>query len=219
MANILAIDDEPSILEIIKIGMEKDGHFVTTLGNSEEISKKNLKFYDIILLDIMMPKKDGYSVLEDIRNITDSPIIFLTANSRENSITRGLELGADDYLTKPFRISELRARINAHLRRERREHNVVINIDNFRFDLEKKEMYFQNDLMSLTRGEYEICEYLAKNQQCVFSKDQIYDAVFGYEAEGDSMSIATHVKNIRQKFINPEECPIKTKWGLGYLWR
>ncbi|MGL5899484.1 MAG: response regulator transcription factor [Lactobacillaceae bacterium] len=219
MANILVIDDEPSILEIIKIGMEKDGHYVTALDNSEEISNKILKFYDIILLDIMMPKKDGYSVLEDIRGITDCPIIFLTANSGENSVMRGLELGADDYLTKPFRISELRARINAHIRREKREHCVIMNIDNFRFDLEKKEVYFKNELMIFTKGEYEICEYLAKNRQRIFTKEQIYDAVFGYEAEGDSKSIATHVKNIRQKFDEPEECPIKTKWGIGYLWR
>ncbi|GAB2022477.1 response regulator transcription factor [Pseudolactococcus yaeyamensis] len=219
MANILVIDDEVSILEIIKIGIEKDGHLVTILDNPEKLPEKKLNFYDIILLDIMMPKKDGYQVLQEIRKMTDNPIIFLTANSTEDSITYGLGLGADDYLTKPFRIAELRARINAHLRRETREHHVTLNLGAFRFDLDKKELYFQDDLLALTKGEYEICEYLGKNKQRIFSREQIYDAVFGYDAEGDSQSIATHIKNIRQKFVNPEDCPIKTKWGVGYLWQ
>lgn len=218
MANILVIDDESTILEIIKIGLEKDGHTVTILNERDQLSEKNLKFYDIILLDIMMPKKDGYAVLQDFRKLTDSPIIFLTAKSREDDITYGLGLGADDYLTKPFRIPELRARINAHLRRENREHHVSLNLEAFRFDLAKKELYFNDELLLLTKGEYEICEYLGKNKQHIFSKEQIYEAVFGYDAEGDSKSILTHVKNIRQKFANPANCPIKTKWGVGYLW-
>ena len=133
MANILAIDDEASILEIIKIGVEKDGHLVTVIDDPEKLLEKNLHFYDLILLDVMMPKKDGYHVLQEIRKMTDNPIIFLTALATETSITYGLGLGADDYLTKPFRITELRARINAHLRRENREHHITLNIGAFRF--------------------------------------------------------------------------------------
>ncbi len=219
MANILAIDDEASILEIIKIGVEKDGHLVTVIDDPEKLLEKNLHFYDLILLDVMMPKKDGYHVLQEIRKMTDNPIIFLTALATETSITYGLGLGADDYLTKPFRITELRARINAHLRRENREHHITLNIGAFRFDLAQKVFYFHDQLVILTKGEYEICEYLGQNKQCIYSREQIYEAVFGYDAGGDSQSIATHIKNIRQKFANPDDCPIKTKWGVGYLWQ
>lgn len=218
MANVLVIDDEPSILEIIQIGLEKDGHFVTVVKEPEFLLEKNIKFYDIILLDIMMPKKDGYRVLQELRQITDSPIIFLTAISTEEAIAHGLGLGADDYLTKPFRISELRARIKAHLRRENREHHITMNIGEFRFDLALKKLYFYEDLLALTKGEYDICEYLAKHKRQIFSRDQLYEAVFGYDAQGDSQSISTHIKNIRQKFVETEKCPIKTKWGVGYLW-
>ena len=129
----------------------------------------------------------------------DNPIIFLTALATETSITYGLGLGADDYLTKPFRITELRARINAHLRRENREHHITLNIGAFRFDLAQKVLYFHDQLVILTKGEYEICEYLGQNKQCIYSREQIYEAVFGYDAGGDSQSIATHIKNIRQK--------------------
>ncbi len=218
MANILVIDDGEDILSIIKIGLEKDGHSVTILTNPTHITIKKINFYDVILLDIMMPKVNGYDALKELRNMTDSPIIFLTAKTAEEDILYGLSLGADDYLTKPFRISELRARVNAHIRRESREHLVTLNLGDFRFNLSQKKLYFKEKVVNLTKGEYEICEFLARNRGRIYARDQIYESVFGYEAEGDSQSISTHIKNIRSKFDNPEDSPIYTRWGVGYVW-
>ena len=121
MGSILVVDDEVPILELIKNGLQKDGHMVTVCSSAGQISLETLNRYDMILLDVMMPEMDGFSFCEKIRGLVDCPILFLTAKTMENDITYGLGIGADDYLTKPFRISELRARVNAHLRREKRE--------------------------------------------------------------------------------------------------
>ena len=130
MANILAIDDEIPILELIKNGLQKDGHTVSTYPSVSQIPLEYLNRYDLIMLDIMMPDTDGLTFCKKIRSLVDCPILFLTAKTLENDITFGLGIGADDYLTKPFRIAELRARVNAHLRRETREKHstIVLNI-------------------------------------------------------------------------------------------
>ncbi|EIF2122598.1 response regulator transcription factor [Listeria monocytogenes] len=218
MANILVIDDGEDILSIVKLGLEKDGHAVTILTTPTNLITQKISFYDVILLDIMMPKVNGYEALKEFRSMTDSPIIFLTAKTAEEDILYGLSLGADDYLTKPFRISELRARVNAHIRRESREHFVTLNLGDFRFNLSQKKLYFKEKVVNLTKGEYEICEFLARNRGRIYARDQIYESVFGYDAEGDSQSISTHIKNIRSKFDNPEDSPIYTRWGVGYVW-
>lgn len=119
MAMILAVDDELPILELIRNGLQKDGHLVTGYASAEQVPLDKLNRYDLIILDIMMPGTDGFAFCEKIRGLVDCPILFLTAKTMENDITFGLGLGADDYLTKPFRIAELRARVNAHLRREK----------------------------------------------------------------------------------------------------
>ena len=124
MAAILMIDDERAILELVKNGLQKDGHFVTAYTSAAQVPLDKLNRYDLIILDIMMPDVDGFSYCDKIRSLVDCPILFLTAKTMEHDITFGLGLGADDYLTKPFRIAELRARVNAHLRRERRERPV-----------------------------------------------------------------------------------------------
>ncbi len=219
LANILVIDDEQDILSIIKIGLEKDNHTIKILTDPTQFDIKNIKFYDIILLDIMMPVFNGYEILKTYRKLTDSPIIFLTAKTMESDILYGLSLGADDYLTKPFRISELRARIHAHLRREQREHTATLNLGTFRFNLSQKILYYREFPIDLTKSEYEICEFLARNHGQVFTKDQIYEAIFGYDVKGDSQSISTHVKNIRSKFNHSEKIPLDTHWGIGYLWK
>ena len=126
MAAILMIDDEQAILELVKNGLRKDGHFVTTYTSAAQVPIDKLNRYDLIILDIMMPDVDGFSYCDKIRSLVDCPILFLTAKTMEHDITFGLGLGADDYLTKPFRIAELRARVNAHLRRERRERHTAL---------------------------------------------------------------------------------------------
>lgn len=133
----------------------------------------------------------------------------------EHDITFGLALGADDYLTKPFRIVELRARVNAHLRRERRERHTALTFDRIKIDLSAKELRVDNTPVALTKSEYLICEYLARNKGQVFSKEQIYEAVFSLEGDSDNSTISTHIKNIRSKLNKLDIQPIATVWGLG----
>ena len=135
MANILAIDDDAAILQMIGAILRKDGHTVTLLSDPVKLDNTKLGFYDLILLDVMMPSIDGFSLCEKIRKLVDCPILFLTAKTGENSLVEGLSLGADDYICKPFGVMELRARIGAHLRREHREHVVRLSFGRVCFNL------------------------------------------------------------------------------------
>ena len=218
MANILAVDDEEMILRLIKNGLEKDGHVVTVCSSARQVSKDTLHYYDLIILDIMMPDMDGFSFCQEIRELTECPILFLTAKTMESDITFGLGIGADDYLTKPFRIPELRARVNAHLRREQRERHTTLSFEHIKIDLSAKEIQVNGQPVPLTKSEYLICEHLARNKGQVFSKEQIYEAVFSLDGESDNSTISTHVKNIRAKFGKMDIQPISTVWGIGYKW-
>ena len=218
MATILMVDDERPILELVKNGLQKDGHFITAYTSAAQVSLDKLNRYDLIILDIMMPDMDGFSYCKRIRSLVDCPILFLTAKTMENDITFGLGLGADDYLTKPFRIAELRARVNAHLRREHRERHNALTFDRIKIDLSAKELWVEDALIPLTKSEYLICEYLARNKGQVFSKEQIYEAVFGLDGDSDNATISTHIKNIRAKLSKLDIQPIATVWGIGYKW-
>ena len=218
MSNILVIDDEEMILQLIKNGLQKDGHTVSVYSSAMQVSLDTLSHYDLIILDVMMPDIDGFSYCKKIRDLIDCPLLFLTAKIMENDITYGLGLGADDYLTKPFRIAELRARVNAHLRRENRERHNTLNFDRIKIDLSEKEIRIDNQTVVFTKSEYLICEYLARNKGQVFSKEQIYEAVFGFDGESDNSTISTHIKNIRAKFAKVNIQPILTVWGIGYKW-
>ena len=218
MSNILVIDDEEMILQLIKNGLQKDGHTVSVYSSAMQVSLDTLSHYDLIILDVMMPDIDGFSYCKKIRDLIDCPLLFLTAKIMENDITYGLGLGADDYLTKPFRIAELRARVNAHLRRENRERHNTLNFDRIKIDLQEKEIRIDNQTVVFTKSEYLICEYLARNKGQVFSKEQIYEAVFGFDGESDNSTISTHIKNIRAKFAKVNIQPILTVWGIGYKW-
>lgn len=218
MSNILVIDDEEMILQLIKNGLQKDGHTVSVYSSAMQVSLDTLSHYDLIILDVMMPDIDGFSCCKKIRDLIDCPLLFLTAKIMENDITYGLGLGADDYLTKPFRIAELRARVNAHLRRENRERHNTLNFDRIKIDLSEKEIRIDNQTVVFTKSEYLICEYLARNKGQVFSKEQIYEAVFGFDGESDNSTISTHIKNIRAKFAKVNIQPILTVWGIGYKW-
>ena len=180
MEKILVADDETAILHIIKAGLEKDGHIVSIFANVEQVNSEKLVYYDLLLLDVMMPGTDGFTFCQQVRDLVHCPILFLTAKTQEQDIVYGLALGADDYITKPFRIAELRARVNAHLRRENREKHSVFRVGAIRFDISAKILKINENQIVLTKGEYSICEYLARNKGQVFSKDQIYEAVFGW---------------------------------------
>lgn len=219
MARLLVIDDEKAILDLVKNGLEKDGHIVTVCESVADVTINALKNYDLILLDIMMPDVDGFMFCKKIRGIVDCPILFLTAKVMETDIIYGLGIGADDYITKPFRIGELRARVTAHLRRERREHHNTLGFEQeIKFDLSSKELFMKGKNVDLTKSEYEICEYLARNRGQVFTREQIYEAVFGFDGNSDNSTIATHIKNIRSKLAGYGVTPINTVWGVGYRW-
>ena len=218
MAKILAVDDEPDILELIKNSLKKDGHAVTCASDADTVAPDSLNGYDIILLDVMMPGTDGFDFCRKIRETVDCPLLFLTAKTMEEDIINGFGLGADDYITKPFSTGELRARVNAHIRREHRERHSVISASGVKFDLSAKEASINGNALPFTKSEYNICEFLVKNRGQVFSKEQVYEAVYGYEGESDPSTIATHVKNIRAKLAAYGLSPISTSWGIGYKW-
>lgn len=166
----------------------------------------------------MMPGEDGFETCRRIRGLADCPIVFLTAKTEEADILTGLGIGGDDYLTKPFRLGELRARIAAHLRREQRIPQNRVRRAGLDFDLGERAVYRQGNLVRLTKGEYGICEYLALHAGQTFSKEQIYEAVFGWEGTSDESAVTEHVKNIRAKLKKEGVSPIETVWGIGYRW-
>ncbi|MCI5959626.1 MAG: response regulator transcription factor [Lachnospiraceae bacterium] len=218
MAQILAVDDDKAILDMVENILNKDGHQITKISDPEKIDVEKLQLYDLILLDVMMPGMDGFLLCSKIRKLVDCPILFLTAKTEENSLVNGLALGADDYIHKPFGVMELRARVLAHLRREHREHSVRMALGRSCFNLSLKQMFVDEQEIVLTKAEYQICEFLAKNRGQVFSKEQILEQVFGFDSESNDSTIITHIKNIRTKLSDYDYMPIKTVWGIGYRW-
>lgn len=218
MAQILVVDDDKAILDMVENILNKDGHQITKVSDPEKIDVEKLQLYDLILLDVMMPGMDGFLLCSKIRKMVDCPILFLTAKTEENSLVNGLALGADDYIHKPFGVMELRARVLAHLRREHREHSVRMALGRSCFNLSLKQMFVDEQEIALTKAEYQICEFLAKNRGQVFSKEQILEQVFGFDSESNDSTIITHIKNIRTKLSDYDYMPIKTVWGIGYRW-
>lgn len=172
MAMILAVDDELPILELIKNGLQKDGHMVIGYSSAEQVPLDKLSRYDLIILDVMMPGTDGFSFCEKIRGLVDCPILFLTAKTMENDITFGLGLGADDYLTKPFRIAELRARVNAHLRREQRERHSCLTFDRIKIDLGAKKVIVDGSTILLQKANISFVNILHEIKDKFFQENR-----------------------------------------------
>lgn len=223
MANILAVDDERDLCALIKTTLERDGHLVQTRTCAADVTEPLCRWADCILLDIMMPGEDGFALCRRIRADTDAPILFLTARTDEPSVLTGLGLGADDYLTKPFRLAELRARVAAHLRRSSRTPSHTLERSGVRFDLAAKSAAVSGQTLPFTKSEYAICEYLALHAGQTFSKEQIYEAVFGYDGSADDTAVTQHIKNIRAKLraagLPNADSILKTVWGVGYVWQ
>lgn len=219
MIRILAVDDDREILMLMKRALEREGYEVDTVEDPNTLQTESLERYQLILLDVMMPGTDGFTLCHRIRELVDCPILFVTAKTEEKDLMYGLGIGGDDYIVKPFGIGELRARVAAHLRRENREKRHVMRMGDLAFSLQAKQLFYKEQEISLTKSEYAICEYLALNRGCVFSKEQIYEHVFGYDGEADSSAITEHVKNIRAKLQKYGETPIETVWGIGYRWK
>lgn len=219
MAYIIAIDDEQAILDIIQKSLRKEGYQVDTFTSPSQVNVYDLQKADLLLLDVMMPDEDGFSFCAKVRSKIDCPILFLTAKSQESDLIHGLGLGADDYIYKPFTIGALRARVAAHLRREGRKGSHYIKYNNLLFDLDAKSATVDNNTIPFTKSEYSICLYLLEHTGQVFSKEQIYEAVFGFDGVGDDSAITEHIKNIRAKIRPYGLEPIDTVWGLGYKWK
>lgn len=218
MANILVVDDDADLRALLQSALERDGHRVTALEGGAQADEKHVRWADCMILDVMMPGEDGFAVCRRIRETASCPILFLTAKSGEADVLTGLGVGGDDYLLKPFRIAELRARVAAHLRREQRtpQHRVLRGA--FAFDLNAHTVSCDGQALRLTRGEVEISTHLALHAGQTFTKEQIYEAVFGCDGTSDSAAIAEHIKNIRAKLRQAGHSPITTVWGVGYRW-
>ena len=212
MTEILAIDDDREILAVIKKALLREGYQVTALEDPLQLEEDKLGRYQLILLDVMMPGIDGFDLCRRIREKVDCPILFLTAKTEEKDVMTGLGAGGDDYITKPFGIGELRARVAAHIRRENREKTHTICIGEVRFSMQERKIYVQEHELVFTKAEYTICEFLALNHGQVFSKERILEHVFGFDGDSNSSAITEHVKNIRAKFqkfgINPIEASV-----------
>ena len=217
--HILVVDDDRGILELVRRSLEYEEYQVDTIENSKAVLEQKLEWYQMIILDVMMPGMDGFSLCRELRDRVDCPILFLTAKSEESDLMKGLGAGGDDYITKPFGIGELRARVAAHLRREKRERKHFLEAGEVRFQIQAKKMFYQETEIPMTKSEYAICEYLAVNSGQVFSKGRIYEAVYGYDGESDVSTITEHVKNIRAKCKKYGLEPIETVWGIGYRWK
>lgn len=219
MAHIIVVDDTEDICSLLKMALEKDCHKVTIARSASDLSVPLCQSADLILLDIMLPHEDGFSICGRIRSHTDCPILFLTAKNGNDDVLNGLSIGGDDYITKPFNLTQLRARIAAHLRREQRIPVRRMLRGAFSFDLAGKMLFFGNEQVPLTKSEYVICETLARHAGFVYSREQLLEAVFGCGSDSDTAAITEHVKNLRSKLAVFDAAPIETVWGIGYRWK
>ena len=218
---ILIIDDEEMILTMLKKCLEVENFLVYTAGNAKKALELMSVAPDIILLDINMPKMDGLELCQFVREHISCPIIFLTARVSEQDVIQGLSVGGDDYITKPFRVDELLARILAHLRREERKNNA----DNLKFDEEliidynSRMVFLGKRQLDFSNKEFEIIRLLSQNAGMVFDRETIYERLWGYDGEGDSIVVKEHIRKIRNKLANyTEKNYIETVWGVGYRW-
>lgn len=222
---ILVIDDEKAIADIIKFNLKKEGYDVITANDGEEgITKVFTENPDLILLDIMMPKVDGYEVCKKVREKISTPIIMLTARAEEVDKVLGLELGADDYVTKPFGIRELIARVKANLRKydaisqKFQISNNIISFGKLVIDLNRYEVRKEENVIDLTFREFELLKFLAQQKTQVFSREILLEKVWGYEYFGDVRAVDVTIRRLREKIEDDPSKPsyILTKRGVGY---
>lgn len=224
MKKILVVDDEKSIVKGIKFSLEQDDMKVEVAYDGEtalELAKAN--HYDMILLDIMLPGFSGLEVCQMIREFSDVPIIMLTAKGDDMDKILGLEYGADDYITKPFNILEVKARIKAIFRRNNRnvpehENQKVIETKGLKIDVDSRRVYIDDKEVNLTAKEFELVYLLVSNPNKVYSREQLLKTIWGPSYPGDARTVDVHVRRLREKIEATPADPkyIHTKWGVGY---
>ena len=230
MNKALVVDDEKLIVKGIKFSLEQDGYEVdVAYDGSEALKMAKEKEYDIVLLDVMLPEMDGMEVCQAIREFSEMPIIMLTAKGTDMDKILGLEYGADDYITKPFNILEVKARIKAIIRRNSKKAKAaqknerIIEISDLKLDLDSRRVFEKDKELNLTAKEFDILELLTQNPDKVYSREKLLNIVWGnklHEA-GDVRTVDVHVRRLREKIEpNPSEPKyIHTKWGVGYYFK
>src|SRR5699024_5686068 len=219
MAHILAVDDDADLRAVIAEALGRDGPVVRLLPAGAEVTGAHCRWADLIQLDLRMPGENGAVTCRRIRALTDAPILFLTALNAEADVLEALRSGGDDYLTKPFRIGELRARVAAHLRRQQR--TPAHRVERGGVVLEQAAGTAGTDRgpVPLAKGDYAICEAPALPAGQTFGQGQRYTEAFGYERAADASAVTEHIKIIRAKFRAAGCEPVETVWGVGYRWK
>ena len=222
MSKLLLLEDDLSLIDGLTYSLNKAGYEVDvarTVGEAlERLSKPDC--FALLLLDVTLPDGTGFSVCEQVREKGSTvPIIFLTARVAEEDAVAGYGLGADDYVRKPFGAAELRAKVAAHLRRERRPRSHALSFGEVRIDLGARGLAVGGEAVPLTPTEYAICEYLARHPGQVMSRAQIREAVLGWESDADDAAISMQVSRARRKLSEAGADPIATVWGMGYKWQ
>ena len=221
---VLVVDDEKLIVKGVRFSLEQDGMEVDCAYDGEEaLEKIKNNTYDIVLLDIMLPKMDGFEVCQQVREFSDVPILMLTAKGDDMDKILGLEYGADDYITKPFNILEVKARIKAITRRtskavaKKKEEN-IIKASDMTLDTDSKRLHIENKEINLTSKEFDVLELLVKNPDKVYSREKLLNLVWGSQYPGDVRTVDVHIRRLREKIeANPSEPKyVHTKWGVGY---
>ena len=225
---VLVVDDEKLIVKGIRFSLEQDNMNVTCAYDGEEALElvKNNEF-DVILLDVMLPKLTGFEVCQQIREFSDVPIIMLTAKGDDMDKILGLEYGAEDYITKPFNILELKARIKAIMRRskntkaEKEEEAKVAVFEELKVDCDSRRVFINEEEVNLTAKEFDLLELLMFNPNKVYSRESLLNTVWGYDYPGDVRTVDVHIRRLREKIeANPSEPRyIHTKWGVGYFFQ
>ena len=222
---ILVVDDEKLLVKGIKFNLENEGYTVDACYDGETaVEMARAGGYDLIILDLMMPRKDGLEACQEIRSFSTVPIIMLTARSEDADKIIGLESGADDYITKPFNILELKARIRALLRRanaapqQKQPETLLLTAGGITLDPEQRVAVKNGEIVELTAKEYDLIELLVKNPRRVYSRENLMDLVWGYTYAGDYRTVDVHIRRLREKLEENPAAPqhILTKWGVGY---
>lgn len=224
---VLVVDDEKLIVKGIRFSLEQEGMEVDCAYDGEEaLEKAKTKEYDMILLDIMLPKLTGLEVCQQIREFSSVPIIMLTAKGEDMDKILGLEYGADDYITKPFNILEVKARIKAIMRRARKEEKKEVSdktlvIGELKLDCEGRRVFIGGREINLTAKEFDVLELLAKNPNKVYSRENLLNLVWGYEYPEDVRTVDVHIRRLREKIETIPSDPkyVHTKWGIGYYFQ
>ncbi len=225
---VLVVDDEKLIVKGLRFSLEQDGMEVDCAYDGEEaLHAAAEKKYDVILLDVMLPKFTGFEVCQQIREYSDVPIIMLTAKGDDMDKILGLEYGADDYITKPFNILEVKARIKAIMRRSSKkeekpvENSSIHTFGSMKVDVDSRRVFIENKEVNLTVKEFDLLELLIHNPNKVYSREKLLNDVWGYEYLGDVRTVDVHVRRLREKIESTPSDPkyIHTKWGVGYYFQ